>query len=122
MTTCQQEENFFHTLVLGGETDDADYSTSVELVTPDLVCSPKMDPLPVGREQPQAAMLGSKVFYCGGFEYQDISKNISNLQESMRNLYKIMDFQGNYQNFIYVMALLAVLAFLNIFNASQPLQ
>ena len=75
ITTCQQEQNFFHTLVLGGETDDADYSTSVELVTPDLVCSPKMDPLPVGREQPQAAMLGSKVFYCGGFEYQDISKS-----------------------------------------------
>ena len=75
ITTCEQEPTIFHTLVLGGETDLADYSTSLELVTPDLVCSPQMDQLPIGREQPKATVLGSKIFYCGGFERQSISKS-----------------------------------------------
>merc|ERR1711915_1113644 len=56
-----------HTLLLGGKTDNANYATTIEIVTPNMVCSPGMAQLPVGRRMASATLLGSKIFYCGGF-------------------------------------------------------
>ena len=43
------EKVFFDTLLLGGETSTEDYSTSLELITNNATCSPRISRLPVAR-------------------------------------------------------------------------
>ena len=38
------------------------------MITPDLTCSPNMPSLPVGKQSASAALLGSSIFHCGGFD------------------------------------------------------
>jgi len=55
-----------HTLLLGGSTSSSDYSTSIELITPTMTCTAGNE-LPVGRQAASAAVLGSTIYYCGGY-------------------------------------------------------
>ena len=70
LSICQAVEDGFHTLILGGWTSQDFYSSSVELVTPHRTCTPSMDQLPVSRVRAAATVLGSRVFYCGGYDHQ----------------------------------------------------
>jgi len=65
MSTCASHQ-VQYTLLLGGDTPDNDYSKTLEMITPNLVCSPNMPALPVERIYAKAALLGSTIFYCGG--------------------------------------------------------
>ena len=56
-----------HTLLLGGDTPSDDYSATLELITPNLACTPNMPILPVRRQSASATVLGSTIFYCGGY-------------------------------------------------------
>merc|ERR1712130_122116 len=67
MSTCASHQ-VQYTLLLGGDTPDNDYSSTLEMITPNLVCSPNMPALPVGRIYAKAALLGSTIFYCGGLD------------------------------------------------------
>jgi len=60
-----------HTLLLGGITSSSSYSTSIELITPTMTCTAGNE-LPVGRYGASAAVLGSTIYYCGGYygDYQ----------------------------------------------------
>ena len=64
------EKVFFDTLLLGGETSTEDYSTSLELITNNATCIPLISRLPVARRFAQAAVLGSRIFHCGGLNGQ----------------------------------------------------
>ena len=64
------EKVFFDTLLLGGETSTEDYSTSLELITNNATCSPRISRLPVARRFAHAAVLGSRIFHCGGLNGQ----------------------------------------------------
>ena len=66
-------KDIFDTLLLGGETSSKSFAwtTSVELITSDVICNPQMEELPVARWSAAAAVLGSKIFYCGGRDGQD---------------------------------------------------
>ena len=67
LSSCDEsEEDTFDTLVLGGLFSSGGYDISVELITANRTCSPQMDQLPVSREDPAAAVLGSRIFFCGG--------------------------------------------------------
>merc|ERR1712215_79028 len=55
-----------HTLLLGGSTSSSSVSTSIELITPTKTCTAGNE-LPVGRNYASAAVLGSTIYYCGGF-------------------------------------------------------
>merc|ERR1711915_252239 len=55
-----------HTLLLGGITPSSTYSTSIELITPTMTCTAGNE-LPVGRYGASAAVLGSTIYYCGGY-------------------------------------------------------
>ena len=57
-----------HTLLLGGWTSSSDSSTStsIELITPTVTCTAGNE-LPVGRLGASAAVLGSSIYYCGGY-------------------------------------------------------
>ena len=70
-----ESDDFLQTILLGGWTSNDYYSTSVELVTPDQTCTPEMDHLPVGRVRAAASMLGSRVFYCGGYDHHQYHKS-----------------------------------------------
>jgi len=65
MSTCASHQ-VQYTLLLGGTIPDNTYSTILEMITPNLVCSPNMPALPVERRYGSAALLGSTIFYCGG--------------------------------------------------------
>ena len=56
-----------HALVMGGETGEDSYSTSIEMLTPDSVCTPDIPPLPVERQGASSVFYHDKVFYCGGY-------------------------------------------------------
>ena len=64
-----------HTLLLGGSPvgdDDFDgYTTSIQMITEDSVCPPDIPKLPVRREMASGELLGSRVFYCGGYFSSD---------------------------------------------------
>jgi len=66
MSTCESHQ-VEHTLLLGGDTPSDDYSATLELITPNLACAPNMPILPVRRQSASATVLGSTIFYCGGF-------------------------------------------------------
>ena len=68
ISSCAESKDVFDTLVLGGYTRHGFYSTSVELITPNRTCAPQMDQLPVGRWDAAAAVVGSRIFYCGGYD------------------------------------------------------
>ena len=56
----------FETLLIGGITS-AEYGTSsLELITQNRTCTPQMDQTPIPKGFAGAAVLGSKIFYCGG--------------------------------------------------------
>ena len=71
--TCLLELNLGdqYTLLLGGfptgNDDFEDYTTSIQMITGDSVCKPNIPKLPVRREMAAAELLGSQVFYCGGY-------------------------------------------------------
>ena len=54
-----------HALVMGGTTSD--FSTTIEMLTPDSVCTPDIPPLPVGRVAARSVFYHDKIYYCGGF-------------------------------------------------------
>ena len=64
--SCSPTDEFFDTLVIGGTTSFETYSTSLELVTTEQVCTPQMEELPVGRYSDAATVVGSMIFLCGG--------------------------------------------------------
>ena len=70
VSACDKSKDIFYTLVLGGITSCESYSTSVELITDNTTCSPQMEQLPVARRFAAAAVLGSRIFYCGGYDGQ----------------------------------------------------
>ena len=55
-----------YTLLLGGDTPSETYSDTLEMITPNLACTPAMPMLPVRRHGAEAALFGSTIFYCGG--------------------------------------------------------
>ena len=55
-----------YTLLLGGDTPSETYSDTLEMITPNLACTPAMPMLPVRRLGAEAALFGSTIFYCGG--------------------------------------------------------
>ena len=57
------------TLLLGGHTGGggSEFSPTLELITAERTCTPNIPFLPVGRLGAAATVLGSKIFYCGGF-------------------------------------------------------
>ena len=59
---------FSDILLLGGKTTGQDFSTSIELVTPTFTCKPDIPEIPVRRIAAFSAVLGSRVYYCGGFK------------------------------------------------------
>ena len=71
--TCLLELNLgdWCTFLLGGfpigDDDFEDYTTSIQMITGDSVCKPNIPKLPVRREMAAAELLGSHVFYCGGY-------------------------------------------------------
>ena len=56
----------FETLLIGGSTSAEDYTSSLELISQNRTCTPQMDQTPVPKYMAGAAVLGSKIFYCGG--------------------------------------------------------
>jgi len=66
MSTCTSHQ-VDYTLLLGGDTPSDSYSATLEMLTPNLACTPDMPMLPVRREGASAALFGSTIFYCGGF-------------------------------------------------------
>ena len=67
---CEETKDIFDTLVMGGQTVSEGPSISVELITTNRTCVPQMEHLPVARSEAAAAVLGSKIFFCGGDDYQ----------------------------------------------------
>merc|ERR1711915_85251 len=69
-TDCDEiREETQHTLLLGGSTSNDYYDTSIELITPTMTCIPSMPELPPWCFGASAAMMGSKIYYCGGYSY-----------------------------------------------------
>jgi len=68
-----KSEDTFDTLLLGGESSSKSSSgvKSLELIRSDGRCTPLMEELPVARWSAAAAVLGSKIFYCGGRDGHD---------------------------------------------------
>ena len=64
-------KDVFDTLLLGGDTSSGYLSTSVELITPNMTCTPQINQLPVRRRLSSAAVLGSRIFFCGGSDGSD---------------------------------------------------
>jgi len=62
------EHSIMNTLLLGGQTESDTYSTSVELITSNVVCTPKLPPLPVARQNATAVLVYRTILYCGGFD------------------------------------------------------
>ena len=64
-----------YTLLLGGfptsDDDFDDYTTSIQMITEDSVCTPDIPKLPVRREMASGELIGSKVYYCGGYFSSD---------------------------------------------------
>jgi len=56
-----------HTLLLGGYSSSSFYSTSIELITPTMTCTASIYELPVERKGASAVVLGSSIYYCGGY-------------------------------------------------------
>ena len=70
-TDCDEiREEIQHTLLLGGSTSYDYYDTSIELITPTMTCIPSMPELPSWCFGASAAMMGSKIYYCGGYSYE----------------------------------------------------
>jgi len=67
MSTCASHQ-VKYTLLLGGNVPDNDFTPSLEMITPNLACTPNMPALPVARRLASAALLGSTIFYCGGID------------------------------------------------------
>ena len=54
---------------MGGDTLENNYTSTLEMITSsDLTCVPNMPGLPVGKQAASAALLGSSIFHCGGFD------------------------------------------------------
>ena len=70
ISSCEETKDIFDTLVMGGQTVSEGPSISVELITTNRTCVPQMDHLPVARSEATAAVFGSKIFFCGGDDYQ----------------------------------------------------
>ena len=60
-----------NTLLLGGDTILQISTTSMELVTDTGVCTPKLPPIPVGRQSAAAVLIDRKILYCGGIDRGD---------------------------------------------------
>merc|ERR1719187_1344063 len=67
MTTTTTTTTTTHALVMGGRTSEGRYSTSIEMLTPDSICTPDIPPLPVGRHYARSVFYHDKIFYCGGY-------------------------------------------------------
>ena len=54
--------------MIGGliDAEELDYYISLELITQNRTCTPQMDQTPIPKYFAGAAVLGSKIFYCGG--------------------------------------------------------
>ena len=57
-----------NTLLLGGDTILQISTSSMELVTDSGVCTPKIPPIPVGRQSAAAVLIDRKILYCGGID------------------------------------------------------
>ena len=64
ISACKGRD-IYDTLLIGGSTYAAGYSNSLELITQNRTCTPQMNQT-VGKRGAAAAVLGSKIFYCGG--------------------------------------------------------
>ena len=53
---------------MGGDSLENNYTSTLEMITPDLTCIPNMPGLPVGKQAASASLLGSTIFHCGGFD------------------------------------------------------
>jgi len=74
LSSYGKSEDIFDTLLLGGESSSKSSSgvKSLELITSDAaICTPLMEELPVARWSAAAAVLGSRIFYCGGRDGHD---------------------------------------------------
>merc|ERR1711962_846238 len=63
-----KETHTVNTLLLGGDTDTDEYSTSMEVITSTGVCTPKLPPIPLPRRGAAAVLIHSKLLHCGGEE------------------------------------------------------
>merc|ERR1711962_1434001 len=61
-----EETHTVNTLLLGGNTDTEEYTTSMEVITSTGVCTPKLPPIPVGRWAAAAVLIHNKILHCGG--------------------------------------------------------
>ena len=69
-----KSDDIYDTLLLGGESSSKSSSgvKSLDLITSDgTICTPLMEELPVARWSAAAAVLGSRIFYCGGRDGHD---------------------------------------------------
>jgi len=55
-----------NTLLLGGNTDTEEYTTSMEVITSTGVCTPKLPQIPLPRTCAAAVLINSMILYCGG--------------------------------------------------------
>ena len=58
-----------HSLLMGGDTRAQNYSSTLEMISADHSCQPPSLPdLPQGKQSASAALLGSSLIHCGGFD------------------------------------------------------
>merc|ERR1712223_1503210 len=63
---CETDE-MYETLLIGGKTSvEEDVTSSLVLITQNKSCTPQIDQTIIAKEIASAAVLGSKIFYCGG--------------------------------------------------------
>ena len=68
ISTCQDTPDNQATLIIGGKTDSGGtYSTSIEMVKEDEVCTPELPELPSGVSGASAVLLDSTILHCGGY-------------------------------------------------------
>lgn len=68
LTTCTSHQAHY-TLLLGGDTSENNYTSTLEMITSsDVTCTPDMPDLPVGKQAASSTLLGSSIFHCGGFD------------------------------------------------------
>ena len=58
-----------HSLLMGGDTRAQNYSSTLEIISANHSCQPPSLPdLPQGKQSASAALLGSSLIHCGGFD------------------------------------------------------
>ena len=71
VSACEGTESF-ETLLIGGITELEGVTSSLELITQNRTCTPQMDQTPRPKLFAGAAVLGSKIFYCGGSQDESL--------------------------------------------------